>query len=181
MLGSRPAAQQVTGRGCGGERQLAPRSSGGRDLAIDSGHSSSLGCFSISPSAPTRRTPAMLAEQILRGHFQAFYPGQVYGGAEFTFSRYSSRSAATLLYPPSRTNPVLRGRGSARMAGHPAPCPVEVACRSYGAVVFASPEVNIATSSIYQGRGLTLVCGLLCILFGLRLLDEPRSMQSTRV
>lgn len=123
----------------------------------------------------------MLAEQILHGHFQAFYPGQVYGGAEFyalavvvaigghnSFSLHLepilfSAAAAVLVWRVS-----LRLVRSKRLAA------------LTGVFVFVAPEVNIATSSIYQGRGVTLACGLICILIGLRLLDDPESLQNRK-
>jgi Dolichyl-phosphate-mannose-protein mannosyltransferase len=123
----------------------------------------------------------MLAEQILHGHFHAFYPGQVYGGAEFyalavvvgigghnSFSLHLepilfSVAAAVLIWRVSLR--LVRSRPIAALAG---------------VFVLAAPEVNIATSSIYQGRGLPLCCGLICVLIGLRLLDEADSLQNRK-
>jgi Dolichyl-phosphate-mannose-protein mannosyltransferase len=130
------------------------------------------------PSSSDEANAGMLAEAILHGHFQAFYPGQVYGGAEFyalaamiaiaghtSFSLHIepmlfSAAAAVLVW--RITLRLVRSRGLAALAG---------------AATFVAPMVNIFSSNIYQGRGLTMACGLVAILEALRLLDEPRLLQ----
>jgi hypothetical protein len=133
------------------------------------------------PISSDEANAGMLAEAILHGHFQAFYPGQVYGGAEFyvlagvitvlghtSFALHLepmlfSAAAAILVWRISLR--LVRSRGIASLAA---------------AVVFAAPAVNIFSSSVYQGRGLTMVCGLVAILEALRLLDEPRLSQEKK-
>jgi Flp pilus assembly pilin Flp len=133
------------------------------------------------PISSDEANAGMLAEAILHGHFQAFYPGQVYGGTEFyvlavvtavlghtSFALHLepmlfSVAAAILVWRVSLR--LVRSRGIAALAA---------------AVVFAAPAVNIFSSSIYQGRGLTMVCGLVAILEALRLLDEPQLLQVRR-
>ena len=133
------------------------------------------------PLSSDEANAGMLAERILHGHFQAFYPGQVYGGAEFyalaamiavaghtSFSLHIepmlfSVAAAVLVW--RITLRLVRSRGLAALTA---------------AVVFTAPMVNIFSSNIYQGRGLTMACGLVAILEALRLLDDPHLLQVKR-
>ncbi|HEY5272089.1 MAG TPA: hypothetical protein VIJ34_02520 [Acidimicrobiales bacterium] len=133
------------------------------------------------PSSSDEANAGMLAEGILHGHFQAFYPGQVYGGAEFyplaamvaiaghaTFALHVeptlfSVAAAVLVWRIALR--LVRSRAIAALAG---------------AVVFAAPMVNIFSSSIYQGRGLAMACGLVAVLEALRLLDYPELLHIKR-
>jgi 4-amino-4-deoxy-L-arabinose transferase-like glycosyltransferase len=133
------------------------------------------------PISSDEANAGMLAERILHGHFQAFYPGQVYGGAEFyalaaavavaghtSFALHLepmlfSVAAAVLVW--RITLRLVRSRPLAALAA---------------AVVFTAPMVNIFSSNIYQGRGLTMACGLVAILEALRLLDDPGLLRTKR-
>jgi hypothetical protein len=133
------------------------------------------------PSSSDEANAGMLAEGIQHGHFQAFYPGQVYGGAEFyplaamvaiaghtTFALHVepmlfSVAAAVLVWRIALR--LVRSRAIAALAA---------------TVVFAAPMVNIFSSSIYQGRGLAMACGLVAVLEALRLLDYPQLLHAKR-
>jgi hypothetical protein len=180
-LGSRPATQQVAVDDAAAKGSWHVVVVAVVILAIAFGAFVRLWVLFHQPISSDEANAGMLAEQILRGHFQAFYPGQVYGGAEFyvlaVVIAIGGHTSFTLHLEPilfSVAAAVLLWRVTVRLVRS------RWLAALTGAVVFAAPEVNIATSSVYQGRGLTLVCGLLCTLYGLRLLDEPRSMQSRK-
>jgi len=117
----------------------------------------------------------LMARGILHGHFAAFYWGQPYGGAEpyvvavlfgiFGQTAFVLGLAPTLL---SATSAVLAWRVARRLVSVP------LVAALAGALVWVGPDVFLFTSTTEYGfRGVTLVCGLACLLFALRLLDHP--------
>jgi hypothetical protein len=118
-----------------------------------------------------------MANDALHGHFSAFYWGQTYGGGEpyvvavlFALFGHSafvlgltgvvlSALAGTLTWRAARH--VVRSRELAMLTG---------------ALVWVVPDAAIANSTREFGfRGVTMACGLACVLLGLRLLDGSHS------
>jgi 4-amino-4-deoxy-L-arabinose transferase-like glycosyltransferase len=117
-----------------------------------------------------------MADQILRGHFFAFYWGQYYGGGEpyvvaalfalFGRSRFVLGLALVLLDAAAA---LLVWRLGRRLFG--------ARVGVLAALVFwIWPEVYVYQSTVEYGfRYLTLVCGLGVLLFVLRVSDPPRA------
>lgn len=133
------------------------------------------------PTSSDEANAGMLATGILHGHFQAFYPGQVYGGAEpyvlagviaiVGHSGFALHLESMLL---SAVASILVWRIALRLVRSR-----KVAALA-GALAWVAPVVNVMSSSIYQGRGVTLACGLLGILMALRILDTPEDFERAR-
>jgi 4-amino-4-deoxy-L-arabinose transferase-like glycosyltransferase len=115
----------------------------------------------------------LMARNILHGHFVAFYWGQPYGGGEpyvvaalfavFGQSAYVLTLTSMLLGAAAA---VLTWRVVRRLVVTPWLAPLAAG------VVWVSSNVSVFNSSIEYGfRGVTLACGLACVLFALRLLD----------
>jgi hypothetical protein len=120
----------------------------------------------------------LMADSILRGHFYAFYWGQAYGGAEFypvaaMFAIFGHTATAL-----NATRTVLWG-GAALLTWRVAARLVpdwRVAALA-GALVWVAPAATVYDSTSELGfRGVTVVAGLGCLLFALRLLDGKRSL-----
>ncbi|HEY1827744.1 MAG TPA: glycosyltransferase family 39 protein, partial [Acidimicrobiales bacterium] len=118
----------------------------------------------------------LMARDILHGHFVAFYWGQPYGGGEpyvvaVLFALFG-QSALTLSMAPlllAAVAAVLVWRVACRVAS---PALAALA----GALAWLGPDVMTANATREYGfRGVTLVCGLACLLFALRLLDRGPS------
>lgn len=115
----------------------------------------------------------LMAEQILHGHFSAFYWGQVYGGGEpylvaLLFAVFGSSWVALELTPALLS--VTAALVTVLIARHLTDD--RRAASLAGAVVWAAPLTAVSNSTIELGfRGVTLLCGLLVLLLALRVLD----------
>jgi hypothetical protein len=118
----------------------------------------------------------LMAQQAVHGHFSAFYWGQSYGGVEpylialryavFGFSPSLLGLVTTLMAVGSG---LLTWRIARRLVADPALAALA------GAAAWAVPESAMSTSTYEWGfRGVALFCGLLLILFSLRVLDGRR-------
>lgn len=120
----------------------------------------------------------LMAQQILHGHFSAFYWGQSYGGGEpylvaVVFGIFGSSAWALEAVPMllSLAAAVVTWRVARRL----------VTDRAIpwlaGSLVWAGSQTAVSNSAIELGfRGVTLLCGLLALLLSLRLLDGDRSI-----
>ncbi len=117
----------------------------------------------------------LMARGVLHGHFEAFYWGQPYGGGEqyvvaplfavFGQSAYVLGLAPVLL---SAAAAVLVWRIARRVVTS------RVLALLAGVLVWLGPDAVLANSTREYGfRGVTLVCGLACLLFALRILQAP--------
>jgi hypothetical protein len=118
-----------------------------------------------------------MANDVLHGHFYAFYWGQAYGGGEpyvvavlFALFGHSAfvlgfagvvlSAVAGILTWRAATH-LTRSRGLAMLTG---------------ALVWVVPDAAVANSTREFGfRGVTMVCGLACLVVALRLLDGSRA------
>jgi 4-amino-4-deoxy-L-arabinose transferase-like glycosyltransferase len=130
--------------------------------------------------APTNSDEAivgLMARGILHGHFVAFYWGQPYGGGEpyvvaLLFSVFGQSSYVLALTPVvlAAVASILTWRVARRLVKGP------LLALAAGVLVWLGPDAALANSTREYGfRGVTLVCGLACLLFAFRLLDDPRS------
>jgi hypothetical protein len=118
----------------------------------------------------------LAAQSILNGHFNAFYPGQLYGGVEpyMTAALFGvfGQSALMVKMTPlllSLIGAVLTWRITLRLVGDR-----QVAALA-GVLVWVAPLAAVWNSTVERGfRGITMVCGLACLLFALRCLDGQR-------
>lgn len=120
----------------------------------------------------------LMAKEILRGHFSAFYWGQTYGGGEpyvvagffFLFGQSAFILNATAAFLSGVTALVTW-----RCARHLVKDPWLAALA--GALVWAAPEIAVWNSTKEFGfRGLTALCGVGCLLLALRVFDGKRSL-----
>jgi 4-amino-4-deoxy-L-arabinose transferase-like glycosyltransferase len=118
----------------------------------------------------------LMARGILHGHFVAFYWGQPYGGGgepfvvALLFALFGQSAFVLGLAPAllSGVSAVLAWRVARRLVSAP------LLAALAGALVWVGPDVFAFTSTLEYGfRGVTLVCGLACLLFALRVLDRP--------
>jgi hypothetical protein len=118
-----------------------------------------------------------MANGILHGHFFAFYWGQAYGGGEpyvvavmfflFGHSAFVLGLTGVLL---SAITAILTWRAARRLVRFR-----ELAALT-GALVWVIPDAAVSNSTREFGfRGVTMVCGVACVLLALRLLDGYRS------
>ncbi len=115
----------------------------------------------------------LAAQSILDGHFNAFYPGQFYGGVEpyVTAALFGvfGQSALMVKMTPlllSIVGALLTWRITLRLVGDR-----QVAALA-GVLVWVAPLAAVWNSTVERGfRGVTMVCGLACLLFALRCLD----------
>ena len=132
--------------------------------------------FFHTPSSSDQAIVGLMANAILHGHFTAFYWGQAYGGAEpyavaGMFALFG-HSAATLNLTPallSGAAALVTWRAALRLVRIPQLAAIA------GVLVWVAPDAYLANSTREGGfRGVTMLCGLVCILCGLRLLDGSR-------
>lgn len=115
----------------------------------------------------------LAAQNISHGHFSAFYPGQLYGGVEpyvvAVLFKVFGQSAFMLKLAPALLSGVaalIMWRVVLRLVGDR-----QVAALA-GALLWVAPMVGIWNSTVERGfRGITMACGLACVLFALRCLD----------
>ncbi len=118
----------------------------------------------------------LAAQSILNGHFNAFYPGQYYGGVEpyvtaALFGVFGQSALMVKLTPLllSLIGAVLTWRIALRLVGDR-----QVAALA-GVLVWVAPLAAVWNSTVERGfRGIAMVCGLACLLFALRCLDGRR-------
>jgi hypothetical protein len=119
----------------------------------------------------------LMANDILHGHFSAFYWGQAYGGGEayvvagmFAIFGHSAVVLGLSAVVLSATAAILTWRAARRLVSSPGLAALT------GALVWLVPDAAISNSTREYGfRGVTMVCGLACLLLALRLLDGSRS------
>jgi hypothetical protein len=115
----------------------------------------------------------LMANDILHGHFSAFYWGQAYGGGEpyvvaamfalFGHNAFVLGLSAVVL---SAVAAILTWRVARRLVRSP-----QLAALT-GGLVWLIPDAAIVNSTREYGfRGVTMVCGLACLLLAMRLLD----------
>ena len=120
----------------------------------------------------------MMAVRILHGHVHAFYPGQHYGGIE----PYLIAVPVGLFGPGAlcvKVVPVLLSALACVLVWRIALRLVASATLAAlaGALAWVAPLSTVFNSSIEYGfRGVTLLCGLVCVLISLRLLDGRRTL-----
>lgn len=115
----------------------------------------------------------LMAQSILHGHFPAFYPGEVYGGAESyvtagLFLVLGQNALAVSLTPVvlSAVAAILTWRVCRRLV----PSPVLAAFA--GALVWVAPLSFVWNSTVERGfRGVVMACGLGLLLVVLRICD----------
>ncbi|HEX4245677.1 MAG TPA: glycosyltransferase family 39 protein, partial [Acidimicrobiales bacterium] len=115
----------------------------------------------------------LAAQSIAHGHFIAFFPGQFYGGAEpyvtAVFVGIFGPSARAVKLAPAVLSVVaalLTWRVVLRLVADR-----QVAALA-GALMWVAPLAVIWNSTVERGfRGVTMACGLACLLFALRCLD----------
>jgi hypothetical protein len=129
------------------------------------------------PTTSDEAIVGLMANDILHGHFSAFYWGQAYGGGEayvvavmFAVFGHSAVVLGLSAVVLSATAAILTWRAARRLVSSP-----ELAALT-GALVWLVPDAAISNSTREGGfRGVTMVCGLACLLLALRLLDGSRS------
>ena len=129
------------------------------------------------PSSSDEGAAAILAQQALHGHFQAFYGGQQYGGTAepyliaVAFSVFGQTIvvARLVLVALVAVAAVLVWRITLRVVG------IQSVALLAGALAWSAPAVTVRTSvRLYGFRGVALVCGLAAVLLALRIHDGRR-------
>ena len=118
----------------------------------------------------------LAARHILNGHFTAFFPGQLYGGAEPYLTAalvgVFGQSALMVKLTPlllSLVAAILMWRVARRLVGDGRMAALA------GVLLWVAPMAVAWNSTIERGfRGVTMVCGLASLLFALRCLDGRR-------
>ena len=132
--------------------------------------------FFHTPTSSDSAIVGLMADAILHGHFNAFYWGQQYGGVEpyavaAVFALFG-HSAATLSLTPALLSvgtALVTWRAALRLVRIPQLAVIA------GVLVWVAPDAFLANSAREGGfRGVTLFCGVVCILCALRLLDGSR-------
>jgi hypothetical protein len=129
--------------------------------------------FFHTPSSSDQAIVGLMANAILHGHFSAFYWGQAYGGVEpyavaGMFALFGHSAAILNLTPAllSGAAALVTWRAALRLVRIPQLAAIA------GALVWVAPDAFLANSTREGGfRGVTMLCGLTCVLFALRLLD----------
>jgi hypothetical protein len=125
------------------------------------------------PTTSDEAIVGFMANDALHGHFYAFYWGQTYGGGEtyvvallfalFGHSAFVLELTGVIL---SAIAGILTWRAATRLVRSPALAMLT------GALVWVVPDAAIANSTREFGfRGMTMICGLACLVLALRLLD----------
>ena len=125
------------------------------------------------PSSSDQAIVGLMANAILHGHFTAFYWGQAYGGVEpyavaGMFALFGHSATILNLTPAllSGAAALVTWRAALRLVRIPQLAAIA------GALVWVAPDAFLANSTREGGfRGVTMLCGLACILLALRLLD----------
>jgi Dolichyl-phosphate-mannose-protein mannosyltransferase len=120
---------------------------------------------------------AFMANDALHGHFYAFYWGQSYGGGEsyvvallFALFGHSTFVLGLTGVVLSAVAAILTWRAATRLVRS------RQLAMLTGALVWVVPDAAIANSTREYGfRGVTLTCGLACLVLALRLLDASPS------
>ena len=132
--------------------------------------------FFHTPTSSDSAIVGLMADAILHGHFNAFYWGQQYGGVEpyavaAVFAIFG-HSAATLSLTPALLSvgtALVTWRAALRLVRIPQLAVIA------GVLVWVAPDAFLANSAREGGfRGVTMFCGMVCILCALRLLDGSR-------
>lgn len=118
----------------------------------------------------------LAAQHILDGHFNAFYPGQLYGGVEpyvtaGLFGVFGQSALMVKLTPLllSLVAAILMWRITRRLVSDG-----QIAALA-GVLIWVAPLAVVWNSTIERGfRGITMACGLGSLLFALRCLDGRR-------
>jgi len=118
----------------------------------------------------------LAAQHILNGQFTAFFPGQLYGGAEpyvtaALFGVFGQSALMVKLTPLllSLVAAILMWRITRRLVSDG-----QIAALA-GVLVWVAPVAVAWNSTIERGfRGVTMACGLAALLFALRCLDGRR-------
>ena len=125
------------------------------------------------PSDSDVAVVGLMANAILHGHFNAFYWGQAYGGVE----PYAA-AGMFVLFGHSvlvlNLTPALLSGGAAVLTWRAALRLVRFRplAAFAGALVWVAPDTAILNSTRELGfRGVTMICGVACVLIALRLLD----------
>jgi len=128
------------------------------------------------PTTSDESIAGLMANQILHGHFSAFYWGQSYGGIEpylvalrlalFGNSNFLLALVATLL---SGVSGIVTWRIARHLVADPA-----LAALAAAAAWVAPQSVPFNATYEYGFRGVTLLLGLLLVLLALRILDGDR-------
>ena len=132
--------------------------------------------FFHTPTSSDSAIVGLMADAILHGHFNAFYWGQQYGGVEpyavATVFAIFGHSAATLSLTPALLSvgtALVTWRAALRLVRIPQLAVIA------GVLVWVAPDAFLANSAREGGfRGVTMFCGMVCILCALRLLDGSR-------
>lgn len=118
----------------------------------------------------------LAAQHILHGQFTAFFPGQLYGGAEpyLTAALFAAFGQSALMV---KLTPLLLSLVAALLMWRIARRLVsdgQIAALA-GVLVWVAPVAVAWNSTVERGfRGVTMACGLAAILFALRCLDGRR-------
>ncbi len=128
------------------------------------------------PTSSDSAVVGLMANAILHGHFSAFYWGQPYGGVEPyavapLFALFGHSAAVLSLTPAllSCAAALVSWRATLRLVRIPRLAAIA------GVLVWVAPDAFVANSTREGGfRGVTMLCGLVCILCALRLLDGSR-------
>jgi hypothetical protein len=118
----------------------------------------------------------LAAQHILNGHFNAFYPGQLYGGVEpyltaALFGVFGQSALMVKLTPVllSAVAAILMWRIARRLVSDG-----QIAALA-GVLFWVAPLAAVWNSTVERGfRGVTMACGLGALLFALRCLDGRR-------
>lgn len=130
------------------------------------------------PTSSDEAVAGLMAQGALHGHLVAFYWGQDYGGVEpyvvaamvwvFGSGGWVLGLTAALL---AALASVVVWRVARRLVSDP------LLAGLAGALSWAGSEIVMKNSTVEYGfRGVVLVCGLVCILFSLRILDGERRL-----
>jgi len=129
------------------------------------------------PTSSDEDVVGLMVQQILHGHFSAFYWGQSYGGVEpylvaplfavFGWSIWTLKSVSVILA-------VCAAAFTWRIAGRLIHDPAVAALA--GAIVWAAPQSGVWNSTLELGfRGVTMACGTGLILLSLRVFEGRRA------
>jgi hypothetical protein len=130
------------------------------------------------PITSDEAVAGLIAHQILHGHTYAFFWGQPFGGVEpygvAGVFAVAGQSGFTLGLTPvllSIVASLLVWRVARRLVGS------DTVAALAGALAWAAPLPVVFTTTMEGGyRGATLICGLLVLLFSLRILDGRRGI-----
>jgi hypothetical protein len=180
MLDERDLAAPADRPAAGGAAPSVPPAGGGRRFAsavaaVCAVLGVALRAYAATHSAinSDEAVAGLVADGILHGHFVVFYPGQVYGGVE--------PYAVAVMFAVFGHGPVVLQATGAVLAAATAVVTWRVALRLVedrriallaGAFVWIAPEAAVFDSTLEYGfRNVSLLAGVLVLLFALRILD----------